>query len=93
MSYCSTPHARTGQSPALLFLGRPIRTRFNLMCPELRRKVRGEQARQKQRHDAHTRFREFAVGDKVMIRDGWDKSQWRPGTVLDKENPCLIRCS
>ena len=87
MSYRSTPHATTGQSPASLFLGRPIRTRFDLLRPELGRKVRGEQARQKQRYDAHTRFREFAVGDKVMIRDGRDKSQWRPGTVMEKRGP------
>lgn len=87
MSYRSTPHATTGQSPASLFLGRPIRTRFDLLRPELGRKVRGEQARQKQSHDAHTRFREFAVGDQVMIRDGRDKSQWRPGTVMERRGP------
>ena len=86
MSYRSTPHATTGQSPASSFLGRPIRTRFDLLRPELGRKVR-EQARQKQRHDAHSRFREFAVGDKVMIRDGRDKSLWRPGTVMELRGP------
>ena len=59
----------------------------DLLRPELGRKVRGEQGRQKQRHDAHTRFREFAVGDKVMIRDGRDKSQWRPGTVMEQRGP------
>ena len=39
MSYRSTPHATTGQSPASLFLGRPIRTHFDLLRPELGRKV------------------------------------------------------
>ena len=81
------PHATTGQSPASLFLGRPICTRFDLLHPELGSKVRGEQASQKQRHDAHTRFREFAVSDKVMIRDSQDKSQWRPGTVMEQRGP------
>ena len=42
MLYRSTPHATTGQSPASLFFGRPIRTRFDLLRPELGRKVRGE---------------------------------------------------
>ena len=62
MLHCSTSHATTGQSPASLFLGCPIRTRFDLLRPELGRKVTGEQARQKQRHDAHSRFHEFASG-------------------------------
>ena len=91
MSYCSTPHATTGQSPASLFLGRPIRTRFDLLHPEFERKMRGEQARRKQKHDAHTRFRKFAVGDKVMIRDGQDKSLWRPGTVMEQRGPVLYQ--
>ena len=87
MSCCSTRHATTGQSPASLFLGRPIHTRFDLLRPELGGKVRGEQARQKQRHDAHSRFCEFAVGDKVMICDDRDKSLWRPGTVMELRGP------
>ena len=81
-SYHSMPHATTGQSPASLFLGRPICTCFDLLLAALGRKVRGEQARQKQRHNAHTQFCKFAVCDKLMIRDGRDKSLWRPGTVM-----------
>ena len=84
MSYCSTPHATTGQFPALLFLGHPICTRFDLLRPNLVRKVREEQARQKQSHDVHTQFCELAVGDILMICDGRrDKSQWRPSTVME----------
>ena len=47
----------------------------------------GEQARQKLRHDAHSRFCEFAVSDKVMVRDGRDKSLWRPGTIMEQRGP------
>ena len=87
MTYRSTPHATTGQSPASLFLGRPIRTRFDLMRPVLGEKVRGEQAHQKKYHDAHTRFRQFSVGSRVMVRDGRDKSTWRPGTIRERRGP------
>ena len=59
MTHRSTPHATTGQSPASLFLGRPIRTRFDLLRPEVGNRVRGEQACQKQHHDTHARFREL----------------------------------
>ena len=39
MSYRSTPHATTGKSPASLFLGRPMCTRFDLMRPMVGEKV------------------------------------------------------
>ena len=69
MSYRSTPHATTGKSPASLFLGRPMRTRFDLMRPVVGEKVGREQARQKQHHDTRARFRQFAVGTRVMVRE------------------------
>ena len=57
MTYRSTPHATTGQSPASLFLGRPIPTQFDLLRQEVGKKVRGAQACQKHHHDAHARHR------------------------------------
>lgn len=87
MSYRSTPHATTGTSPASLFLGRPIRTRFDLLRPMVGEKVCREQARQKQHHDAGTHFRQFAVGARVMVREGRDKSVWKPGTILERRGP------
>ena len=70
MSYRSTSHATTGKSPGSLFLGRPMRTRFDLMRPVVGEKVGQEQARQKQHHDTRARFRQFAVGTRVMVREG-----------------------
>ena len=87
MTYRSTPQATTGQSPASLFLGRPIHTRFDLMRPVLGEKVRAEQAHQKQCHDAHTKFCQFTVGTRVMIRDGRDKSIWSPGIIRERYGP------
>ena len=74
ITYRSTPHATTGQSPASLFLGRPLRIRFDLLRPVDGERVRGEQARQKHHHDGHRRYREFPVGTHVMVREGRDKS-------------------
>ena len=87
ITYRSTPHATTGQSPASLFLGRPLRTRFDLLRPMVGERVRGEQARQKHHHDAHGRYREFPVGTPVMVREGRDKSHWLPGTVRERRGP------
>ena len=44
LTYRSTPHATTNRSPASLFLGRNIRTRFDLLKPDLRRQVSDKQA-------------------------------------------------
>ena len=82
----------TGQSPALLFLGHPICIRFDLLRPNLGRKVREEQARQKQSHDVHTQFCEFAVGDMVMMAAVISHSRG-PVQSWSKEDPFCIRCS
>ena len=88
MSYRSTPHATTGKSPASLFWeDRTMRTRFDLMRPVVGEKVGREQARQKQHHDTRARFRQFAVGTRVMVREGRDKSVWTPGTILERRGP------
>ena len=87
IKYRSTPHATMGQSPASLFLGRPLRTRVDLLRPVVEERVRGEQARQKHHHDAHGRYREFPVGTPVMMREGRHKCHWLPGTVRERHRP------
>ena len=57
------------------------------MRPVVGEKVCREQARQKQHHDARARFRQFAVGARVMVREGRDKSVWKPGTILERRDP------
>ena len=55
-----------------IVLGRPIRMRFDLMRPMVGEKVGRDQARQKEHHDTRARFRQFAVGTRVMVREGRD---------------------
>ena len=83
-TYCSIPQATTGQSPASLFLGRLIRTCFDLMHPVLGKYVREKQAHQKQGHHSHTMFCQVTVGMRVMIRDSREKSIWSPGTIRER---------
>ena len=87
LTYRSTPHATTGLSPASMFLGRPIRTRFDLLRPDVGRRTCAAQAKQKSHHDGKTSLREFIVGARVMVRDGRDQSHWTPGTVLERRGP------
>jgi transposase InsO family protein len=51
LSYRTVPHATTKVAPCTLFLGRSIRTRFDLLKPNLERQVCEKQAAQKLHHD------------------------------------------
>ena len=63
MSYWSTPHTTTEETPAELFLRRPIRTRLDLLKPNLEDKVTQKQDSQKRFHDnAGNKMREFMLG-------------------------------
>ena len=47
LSYCTTPHFTTNSSPCELFMQRSLRTRFDLLRPELEVTVCQKQAEQK----------------------------------------------
>ena len=87
-TYRSCPHATTNVSPSELFLGRALRTRFDLLKPDLKSKVLDKQAAQKSQHDKHSKTRCFTPGQAVMIRDFRPNSnKWMPGTVLSALGP------
>ena len=84
LNYRSTVHATTGESPASLFLGRQIRTRFDLLHPNLEERVSNKQAAQKRCHDQCSHVREFSAGDRVLVKD---KSDWIPGAIIQRLGP------
>ena len=53
-----TPHSTTGESPSMLFLGRPLRTRLDLVKPDLQMKVMNRQIDQAGRkgHTPHVSY-------------------------------------
>ena len=87
LSYRTTPHATTGVAPCTLFLGRSIRTRFDLLKPNLESSVAGKQAQQKSQHDKHARQREVSIGEKVMVKNLRPGPTWIPGTVTKQLGP------
>ena len=67
--YRTTPHATTSQSPAELMLGRQLRTRLDLLKPDIGKRVRAHQEQQKIAHDAHSKPREFQPGVQVYAKN------------------------
>ena len=86
-SYRSIAHATTNASPSELFLQRKLRTRFDLLKPNLKGIVEARQAAQKKHHDHHSKLRTLSVGSPVMVRDFRHANKWIPGTVARKLGP------
>ncbi len=82
----NTPHSTTGESPSVLFLGRPLRTRLDLVKPDLQMKVMNRQIDQAGRK-GHSPTRQLAIGQTVMARKYSGKDKWLPGIVRARTGP------
>ena len=82
LTFHTTPHATTNEPPCILFLGRSLRTRLDLLGPDRERTVVSSQARQKSQHDLHSHHRasncSWTASFGSNPRYG---SQWLPGRV------------
>ena len=87
LTYRSSPHATTGVSPALLFLNREVRTRFDLLRPSPDAHIRGKQSTQKFHHDKHSRLHQFQLGQKVMVKNLHSGSKWIPAVIVELLGP------
>ena len=87
LQYRITPHAITGVSPSYLFLGREIRTRLDLLHPDVTSRVQARQLSQKDAVDRHRHARGFPIGQQVMARNYHSGAKWVPGTVIAQRGP------
>ena len=71
----------------MLFLKRSLHTKFDLLKPDLSRKVREKQADQKSNHDVQARERSLPVNSEILARDFIHK-EWLPGTIIGVLGPC-----
>ena len=90
IAYRNSPHSTTGESPAQLLLGRPLRTRLDLVKPDLNRKMINQQHQQgiKVANEKGRQRRQLAVGDAVMSRDYRGDLKWRSGLIV-KTGPLM----
>jgi transposase InsO family protein len=87
LSYRNTPHATTGQTPATLMFGRNLRTRLDLLKPDIRRDVVRKQFDQASTRKT-ARDRQLNIGDRVSVRDYRQQgTKWVPALVTEKTGP------
>ena len=89
LKYHITPHTTTGQSPAEMLMGRKLRSRLDLVKPDLEHKVHTKQQEQKSNHDKKTKAREFYIGDAVYARNFARGAKWLSGQIVGKQSSIL----
>ena len=80
--YRNTPHTTTGESPAMLFMKRRLRTRLDLLSLSLRKHVEHKQSYTVDRTSQKS-LRKFHVGDSVMARNYARGDKWMHGIVIE----------
>ncbi len=84
LSYRITAKGPTGFPPAELMFGRRLRTRLDLLQPNIEERVHSKQAAMKDRYDRNTQQREFTIGVPVYTRLP-SSEQWQLATVVGNQ--------
>lgn len=83
LSYRRVTHTTTGETPAKLFLGREIRTKLDLLRPNLQENV------EKKTRKNQLWFKEpnYSVGETVAVRcyNQSPNKKWQFGTIIEKD--------
>ena len=86
--YRVTPHSTTGIAPSELLMHRHLKTRLQLIKPDIGGKVAAQQTRQKGMHDRHAKARFFASGDAAYaLRYHGNKESWVHGSIVEQTGP------
>ena len=73
--------------PGDLFLKRKLRTRLDLLCPDVNKTVQQEQAKQKQNHDHHCQSHEHFIGQNVSAHNFCAGPTWTAGVIVERLGP------
>ena len=83
-----TPHTTTGQTPAELMMQRRLRSRLQLIKPDLNATVRKKQRSQKLTFDKKTKSQFFTVDETVHCKNhSTQGDNWLEGTVVARSGP------
>ena len=87
MAYRTTPQTTTGMTPSELLQGRRIRTRLDLLKPNVNERVEYRQFQQKLAHDSSAQKRSFEKGDAVFARNFGTGSRWLSSVIQEVTGP------
>jgi len=90
-NYRITPQSTTDLSPAELLQGRKLRSRLDLLKPDITARVQQKQLKQKESHDRHARDRCLDVGDSVFTRNFSKGDKWLPGRIVERTGPVSFK--
>ena len=95
LHYRRTPHVTTGVSPCTLMMNSDLRTRLDLLKPDITSHVHNKQADQKHYCDDRRHSRVFTADQDVMVRNFREGDKWAPGKIVDQSGPVsyLVQCS
>ena len=88
LRYRVTPHTVTGQSPAELFLKRPLRNSFSFLKANLRHRIEIQQDNQLKYQGANRHPRTLSANQSVRVRNfRGGKEKWIPRSVVRELSP------
>jgi len=90
LAYRNAPHTTTGQPPAILMFNRRLRSKIDLLKPDVRRDVEDRQY-QKVCGSTTRGTRQFQPGQSVLSRAYRSDDKWQPAVVCDRQGPLTYR--
>ena len=91
--YRITPQTTTGLAPCELLMKRKLKSRLDLVFPNIEEKVVEKQSKQKEHHDKTSKRRIIKVGDSVFAKNFSLNSQlkWIKGTIKNQTGPLSFK--
>ena len=90
LQYWKTPHSTTGVSPAHALMGRRLKSRLDLLHPNMGATVQQNQYQQKWNHDQRVLQWSFNRGDWGFARNYRQGPDWLPGTTIQQKLPGIL---
>ena len=86
LAYRTAPHTITGQSPSMLFMGRNLRTKLDVLKPDVRKRVKDKQLNQAVKKSQNP-APNFQIGQNVVARNYRGGDKWVPGIIAAQTGP------
>jgi transposase InsO family protein len=90
-SYRNTPHRSTGRPPAEMFMGRRLRSRLDLLKPDVTANLDSAHYRQQLYHDRNSEPRSFQQADPVWILNTTGVG-YQQGEIHRRTGPLSYEC-